>query len=64
MCGWNEPERVNVQSVVVKVDEHLRAGYARLTREKRALPWIGPKTIDYRPHSEAQQANSGGENTG
>ena len=35
-----------------------------LAREKRALPWIGPKTIDYRPHSEAQQANSGGENTG
>ena len=34
MCGWNEPERVNVQSVEVKVDaaliEQLRAGYAQL----------------------------------
>jgi hypothetical protein len=34
MCGWNEPERVNVQSVEVKVDaaliEQLRAGYEQL----------------------------------
>ena len=34
MCGWNEPERVNVESVEVKVDaaliEQLRAGYAEL----------------------------------
>jgi hypothetical protein len=34
MCGWNEPERVNMQSVEVKVDaaliEQLRAGYAQL----------------------------------
>jgi hypothetical protein len=34
MCGWNEPEKVNVQSVEVKVDaaliEQLRAGYAHL----------------------------------
>jgi hypothetical protein len=34
MCGWNEPERVNVQSVELKVDaaliEQLRAGYAKL----------------------------------
>jgi hypothetical protein len=34
MCNWNEPERVNVQSVEVKVDaaliEQLRAGYAQL----------------------------------
>jgi hypothetical protein len=34
MCGWNEPDRVNVQSVEVKVDaaliEQLRAGYAQL----------------------------------
>ena len=41
MCGWNEPERVNVQSVEVKVDaaliEQLRAGYAALgAREKCA----------------------------
>ena len=46
MCGWNEPERVNVQSVEVKVDaaliEQLRAGYAALgSREKRALPLDG-----------------------
>jgi hypothetical protein len=34
MCGWNEPERINVQSVEVRVDaaliEQLRAGYAQL----------------------------------
>jgi hypothetical protein len=34
MCGWNEPERVNVQSVEVRVDasliEQLRAGYAEM----------------------------------
>jgi hypothetical protein len=34
MCGWNEAERVNVQSVEVKVDaaliEQLRAGYAEM----------------------------------
>jgi hypothetical protein len=34
MCGWNEPERVDVQSVEVKVDaaliEQLRAGYRQL----------------------------------
>ena len=34
MCGWNESEKVNVQSVEVKVDaeliEQLRAGYAEL----------------------------------
>jgi len=34
MCGWNEPERVNVQSVEVKVDaaliEQLRTGYAKM----------------------------------
>jgi hypothetical protein len=40
MCGWNEPERVNVQSVEVKVDaaliDQLRAGYAQLgARERR-----------------------------
>jgi hypothetical protein len=46
MCGWNEPERVNVQSVEVKVDpaliQQLRAGYAALgAREKCALPLGG-----------------------
>ncbi len=34
MCGWNEPERVNVQSVEVKVDaaliEQLRSGYLEM----------------------------------
>jgi hypothetical protein len=34
LCGWNEPEKVNVRSVEVKVDaaliEQLRAGYAEL----------------------------------
>jgi hypothetical protein len=44
MCGWNEPERVNVQSVEVKVDaaliEQLRASYAQLTERsaKAGLP--------------------------
>ena len=28
MCGWNEPERVNVQSVEVKVDAALSFGPA------------------------------------
>jgi hypothetical protein len=35
MCGWNEPEKVNVQSVEVKVDAaliaQLRGGYAELS---------------------------------
>jgi hypothetical protein len=39
MCGWNEPERVNVQSVEVRVDaaliEQLRAGYAKLGERER-----------------------------
>jgi hypothetical protein len=39
MCGWNEPERVNVQSVELKVDaaliEQLRAGYAQLGARER-----------------------------
>jgi hypothetical protein len=39
MCGWNEPEKVNVQSVEVKVDaaliEQLRAGYAELGRRQQ-----------------------------
>jgi hypothetical protein len=38
MCGWNEPERVNVQSVEVKVDasliEQLRAGYAEMNARR------------------------------
>jgi hypothetical protein len=35
MCGWNEPERVNVQSIRLKVDaaliEQLRAGYTEIS---------------------------------
>jgi hypothetical protein len=47
MCGWNEPERVNVQSVEVKVDaaliEQLRAGYSQLGERsaKACLPLPG-----------------------
>ena len=42
MCGWNEPERVNVQSVEVRVEaaliEQLRAGYAELgVRQQKQL---------------------------
>jgi hypothetical protein len=58
LCGWNEPERVDVQSVEVKVDaaliEQLRAGYAQLgAREKPALPLAegpaggNPRETDY-----------------
>ena len=39
MCGWNEPERVNVQSVEVKVDaaliEQLRIGYAEMRKPRQ-----------------------------
>jgi hypothetical protein len=39
MCGWNEPERVSLQSVEVKVDasliEQLRAGYAELGQRQQ-----------------------------
>jgi hypothetical protein len=42
MCGWNEPERVNVQSVEVKVDaaliEQLRAGYAQMSERRMGPP--------------------------
>ena len=45
MCGWNEPERVNVQSVEVKVDaaliEQLRAGYRQLTSKGGPLALQG-----------------------
>jgi hypothetical protein len=58
LCGWNEPERVDVQSVEVKVDaaliEQLRAGYAQLgAREKPTLPLAegpaggNPRETDY-----------------
>jgi hypothetical protein len=44
MCGWNEPEKVNVRSVEVRVDaaliEQLRAGYTQLSERsaKACLP--------------------------
>ena len=41
ICGCNEPERVNVQSVEVKVDaaliEQLHAGYAQLSERSAKL---------------------------
>jgi hypothetical protein len=46
MCGWNEPERVNVQSVELRVDaaliEQLRAGYARARLANEAPACLGP----------------------
>ena len=45
MCGWNEPERVNVQSVEVRVDaaliEQLRAGYAQLGERQAKACLLG-----------------------
>ena len=51
MCGWNEPERVNVQSVEVKVDaalmEQLRAGYAEMSaRRSSGAKLIGDEDRD------------------
>lgn len=59
MCGWNEPERVNVQSVEVKVDatliEQLRAGHAQLgARERRQA------ALDGVPLALAEGAPAGG----
>jgi hypothetical protein len=63
MCGWNEPERVNVQSVEVKVDaaliEQLRAGYAQLGARER-----GPAVLDGAPITLAEAARAGGEGQG
>jgi hypothetical protein len=46
ICGWNEPEKVNVQSVEVKVDaaliEQLRAGYAQLGARERTSSALAP----------------------
>ena len=48
MCGWNEPERVNVQSVEVRVDaaliEQLRAGYGQLASKGTPLALQGGHT--------------------
>ena len=42
MCGDNEPERANVQSVEVKVDasliEQLRAGYTEMSALRMGQP--------------------------
>ena len=42
MCGWNHPERVNVQSVEVKVDaaliEQLRIGYTKMSAKRIGEP--------------------------
>jgi hypothetical protein len=52
MCGWNEPEKVNVQSVEVKVDaaliEQLRQGYAEMNAlgSSRAKLIGGPLNAD------------------
>ena len=44
MYGWNESERVNVQSVEVKVDaslmEQLRAGYTEMSAIRMIEPRI------------------------
>jgi hypothetical protein len=51
ICGWNAPEKVNVQSVEVKVDaaliEQLRAGYAQLSERsaKACLPLPGEDPV-------------------
>jgi hypothetical protein len=54
MCGWNEPERVNVQSVEVKVDaaliEQLRAGYAQLAARES-----GKDALEETPLALAQE---------
>jgi len=48
MCGWNEPERINVQNVEVKVDaaliEELGAGYAQLSERRASVPRLKPVT--------------------
>ena len=42
MCGWNEPEKVRVQRVEVKVDafliKQLRAGYAEMSAIRMGEP--------------------------
>ena len=42
ICGYNEPERVNVQSVEVKVDaaliQQLRAGYGEMSAMRKGEP--------------------------
>ena len=42
LCGYNEPERVNVQSVEVKVDatliQQLRAGYGEMSDRRTGPP--------------------------
>ena len=64
--GWDATEKLNVQSVEVKVDasliEKLRAGYARARVEKACLPcprgagsrgWVPPER-GYGPNTKGQ----------
>ena len=45
ICGWNDPERVNVQRVEVRVDaaliEQLQAGYAQLAERQAKACLLG-----------------------
>jgi hypothetical protein len=65
MCGWNEPERVNVQNVEVKVDaaliEQLRAGYAQLGARQACLPVLEGQAqpLDGAPLALAEGAGAG-----
>ena len=49
MCGCNEPERVNVQSVEVKVDaaliQQLRAGYGEISVARVSQPKQLPASV-------------------
>jgi hypothetical protein len=70
MCGWNEPERVNVQSVEVKVDAALMSSYEQDTRSltsgarKHAFPCqagpvsaVGPQQ-ETMPHKKRRRVMS------
>jgi hypothetical protein len=54
ICGYNEPERVNVQSAELKVDaallEQLRAGYVNLGERERGngAPTKVTRVVEYR----------------
>jgi hypothetical protein len=58
MCGWNETERVNVQSVEVKVDaaliEQLRAGYAEMGARRPKFELVASAAM-----AEAKQVDDG-----
>jgi phage terminase small subunit len=53
MCGWNEPERVSVRNVELKVDaallEELRKGHEQLmAQQKHALASVVADTLRHR----------------